>query len=111
MSRHQQDTKLCGKQQANIFSVVCQRCSGKCIVCDSHVNLVKRAKMCITCATNQNESCVVCSTDIKEGDPTFPGEYCRECVLLERDKDGCPATGSVSITRIDDFYHKRRVQR
>ena len=59
---------------------------GKCVICDSFVNLTEIVHICDECNYGSFEGrCVVC------GNPgVTDAHYCRECVQQEKDRDGCP---------------------
>jgi hypothetical protein len=33
--------------------------------------------------------------------------YCRECVVQESDRDGCPRVVNLGVARMDLFYHRK----
>lgn len=39
MSKHHWDLVLCRKTISNVIAKVCEYCDGKCILCDSQINL------------------------------------------------------------------------
>lgn len=59
---------------------------GKCVICDSFVNLTDIVHICDECNYGSFEGrCVVC------GNPgVTDAHYCRECVQQEKNRDGCP---------------------
>ena len=59
---------------------------GKCVICDSFVNLTEIVHICDECNYGSFEGrCVVC------GNPgVTDAHYCRECVQQEKNRDGCP---------------------
>lgn len=36
--------------------------------------------------------------------------YCRECVVLEKDRDGCPKAVNLSAAKLDLWYERRRAR-
>jgi PHD finger-like domain-containing protein 5A len=39
---------------------------------------------------------------------TSDAYYCRECVALEKDRDGCPKVVNVGQGRTDAYYERRK---
>ena len=48
--------------------------------------------------------CVVCGSN-----GVSDAMYCRECVLLEKDRDGCPKVINVGSQATDNFYGRGKV--
>ncbi|OBA18567.1 uncharacterized protein OGAPODRAFT_44644 [Ogataea polymorpha] len=107
MSRHQLDLVLCLKQPGTAVGRLCEKCDGKCPACDSLVNAARPARICDDCAFGSGrEKCIICG---------LPGisdaYYCRECVMLERDRDGCPKVVNIGSSRSDMFFERKRLGR
>lgn len=49
MSRHHPDLIMCRKQPGIVVGKLCQRCEGKCVVCDSLVSQTTEARICDEC--------------------------------------------------------------
>jgi PHD finger-like domain-containing protein 5A len=96
--RHsKKDTHLCRKGAGIHTGLVCDDCDGRCVLCDAYTNLVDPAKLCDDCALGPSASkCLVC------GNARAPNEamYCRQCVMLERDRDGCPRHFAAAARRV-----------
>jgi PHD finger-like domain-containing protein 5A len=106
MARHQKDLYMCRNQPGQSPGYLCQHCDGRCPVCDSHANQEALVKLCDECAVRQQNKkgrCVICGA---------AGEclayYCHECVLVERDRDGCPRVKNVSNQRRDAHHEAKK---
>lgn len=104
MARHQQDLVLCRQQPGVAPGYLCNACDGRCPICDSHANQELLVHVCDECAFRQHAErkegrCVICSNRASN-----PAYYCHQCVLLERDRDGCPKVKNLSIQK-RDYHH------
>ena len=78
---------MCRKQPGIATGRLCEKCDGKCVICDSYVRPTVVAKICNECNYGNNEGkCVICG-----GKGVSDAYYCKECVQQEKD---------VSITKI-----------
>ena len=107
-ARHHADLILCRKQPGIAFGRLCERCDGKCPVCDSTVAPSARVRICDECNYGSSAAggsrCVICN-----GAPGVADAfYCRQCVLLERDRDGCPKVVNLSAARLDLIYERKK---
>ena len=77
---------------------------GKCVICDSFVNLQTLVHICDECNYGSFEGrCVVC------GNPgVTDAYYCRECCQMEKDRDGCPKIVNLGSTKTDLFYERKK---
>ena len=86
----------CGRLQGRQAGQVCERCSDQCVGCEADRHLREEARVCDACAAQLLTSlplrrgvaavCIQCG-----GKGAVQTAYfCRECVLLMRDRDGCP---------------------
>lgn len=108
MARHQKDLYLCRNQPGDTQALLCHHCDGKCIICDSYANPQTIVRMCDECAFRQKElkgRCLICN-----GAASNPAYYCRECVLLERDRDGCPKVKNIAPQRRDSHHERKKFQ-
>ncbi|CAM9010737.1 hypothetical protein WICANDRAFT_29953 [Wickerhamomyces anomalus NRRL Y-366-8] len=104
MSRHQLDLVMCLKQPGTHLGKVCNKCDGRCPICDSFVRPTAKVRICEECAFGKNGSkCVVCG-----GNGVSDAYYCYECVVLEKSRDGCPKILNVGSSRMDIFYEKKK---
>jgi len=104
MARHHTDLVMCRKQIGTIIGLVCDKCDGKCPICDSHVHPEVPVHICDECAFGTNEKrCIVC------GQPgRAEAYYCHECVLLEKDRDGCPRIQNLGASKLDLHYERKK---
>lgn len=82
---------------------LCEKCDGKCPVCDSYVNPVEEVRICDECAFGNVQRCIVCGSIA-----SCPAYFCAECTRLEKDRDGCPNILNLGSSRIDTHYEKRK---
>ena len=106
MSKHHPDLILCRKQAGIHIGKVCETCEGRCVICDSHVRLSSLVRICDDCNFGKNNGkCIVC------GAPgVADAYYCKECVLLEKDRDGCPKVINIGSSKTDKYFEKRKYQ-
>ena len=72
-------------QQPNFFLTG----DGLCCVCNSFVNPDKVVHICDECNYGSHQGrCVICGNA-----GVTDAYYCRECVQLENDRNGCPKIG------------------
>ena len=104
--RHHPDILLCRKVPGISVGRLCERCDGKCPLCDSYVRPAAIVRICDECNYGSSGGrCVVC------GAPgVSDAYYCAECVRLEKDRDGCPKTVNMGISRLDNIFNNRRQQ-
>jgi PHD finger-like domain-containing protein 5A len=77
---------------------------GLCCVCQSFVNPTALVHVCDECNYGSNENrCVICSNP-----GVTDAYYCRECVQLEKDRDGCPKIVNLGSTKTDMFYERKK---
>lgn len=101
MSRHHPDLVMCRKQAGIAIGRLCDKCDGKCPVCDSYVRPTTLVRICDECSFgNYQNKCVVCG-----GEGISDAFYCHECTRLEKDRDGCPKIINLGSSRTDvSFY-------
>jgi len=104
MAKHHPDLIMCRKQWGVSIGRLCDKCEGKCVICDSYVRPTVLVRICDECnyGTNHNR-CLVCN-----GPGTSDAYYCRECVQQEKDRDGCPKIINLGSVRMDQFYEKKK---
>ncbi|CCF59479.1 hypothetical protein KAFR_0H00700 [Kazachstania africana CBS 2517] len=106
MSRHQFDLVMCMKQPGTQIGLLCDKCDGKCPICDSFIDdntirLKKRVRICQTCSFGkQSYSCITCGSNLAHHEAF----YCFECCKLEKDKDGCPRIINVGSNTVDKHF-------
>lgn len=117
------DLVMCRKQPGIAIGRLCDKCDGKCPVCDSYVRPTTLVRICDECSFgNYQNKCVVCGGEVcRISVFTAPLEvlmqvftkgisdafYCFECTRLEKDRDGCPKIINLGSSRTDLFYQKK----
>mmetsp|Transcript_1511 Transcript_1511/g.2113 ORF Transcript_1511/g.2113 Transcript_1511/m.2113 type:complete len:111 (+) Transcript_1511:251-583(+) len=104
MAKHHPDLVMCRKQPGVAIGRLCEKCDGLCCVCNSFVNPEKLVHICDECNYGSHEGrCTIC------GNPGVTDAfYCRECVQLEKDRDGCPKIVNLGATKTDLFYERKK---
>ncbi|CUS09879.1 unnamed protein product, partial [Tuber aestivum] len=93
------DLVMCRKQAGIAIGRLCDKCDGKCPVCDSYVRPTTLVRICDECSFgNYQNKCVVCG-----GEGISDAFYCFECTRLEKDRDGCPKIINLGSSRTDLF--------
>lgn len=91
------DLVMCRKQPGIAIGRLCDKCDGKCPVCDSYVRPTTLVRICDECSFgNYQNKCVVCG-----GEGISDAFYCFECTRLEKDRDGCPKIINLGSSRTD----------
>ena len=99
MSRHHPDLVMCRKAPGISLGRLCDKCDGKCPVCDSYVRPTTLVRVCDECSFgNYQNKCIVCG-----GEGISDAFYCFECTRLEKDRDGCPKIINLGSSRTDLF--------
>ena len=100
MSRHQYDLVVCMNLPGSVVGKLCDKCDGKCPLCDSDVRLISKARICDSCSSNgSGTKCIICGNI-----GTHEALYCWECYKLEKTRDGCPRILNVGSNRMDRAY-------
>jgi PHD finger-like domain-containing protein 5A len=103
MSKHHPDLIQCKKAPGISIGRLCDKCDGKCPVCDSYVRPTTLVRVCDECSFgNYQNKCIVCG-----GEGISDAFYCFECTRLEKDRDGCPKIINLGSSRTDLFYQKK----
>ena len=58
-------------------------------------------RVCETC----DGRCVVCNAP-----GVSDAYYCKECVMLEKDRDGCPKIVNIGSAKTDRFYERKKYE-
>ncbi|KAK9352288.1 PHF5-like protein [Lipomyces doorenjongii] len=104
MSRHHPDLVMCRKTAGISVGRLCDKCDGKCPVCDSYVRPTTVVRICDECSFgNFAGKCIICG-----GQGISDAFYCFECTRLEKDRDGCPKIINLGSSRSDLWYEKRK---
>ncbi|CAR27462.1 hypothetical protein ZYGR_0I07370 [Zygosaccharomyces rouxii] len=103
MSRHQFDLVMCMRQPGTHVGLLCEKCDGRCPICDSYVRPKSKVRICGQCAFGKSgNSCIIC------GAPGLTeAYYCWECCKLEKNRDGCPRITNVGSNRTDRHFEKK----
>ena len=104
MAKHHPDLVFCRKQPGIALGRLCEKCDGKCVICDSYVRPHVFVHICDECNYGSFEGrCIIC------GAPGISDAYyCRECTLQEKDRDGCPKIINLGSSRTDLFYERKK---
>lgn len=93
---------MCRKQSGIAIGRLCDKCDGKCPVCDSYVRPTTLVRICDECSFgNYQNKCVVCG-----GEGISDAFYCFECTRLEKDRDGCPKIINLGSSRTDVSFSR-----
>ena len=104
MAKHNPDLVMCGKLPGIAVGRVCDKCDGKCVICDSMVHPCTSVRVCDQCSYGSFQGgCVVCG---KAG--VSDAYYCKECTQLEKDRDGCPKIINLGTARTGLFYERKK---
>lgn len=85
-AKHHADLILCRKQPGISVGRLCEKCDGKCPVCDSTTAPTTQVHICDECnyagqrGTSGNGRCVICN-----GLGVADAYYCRQCSIMEKD--------------------------
>ena len=86
MAKHHPDLIFCRKQPGVAIGRLCEKCDGKCVICDSYVRPCTLVKICDECNFGSFQGrCTICG-----GPGISDAYYCKECTQMEKDRDGCP---------------------
>jgi PHD finger-like domain-containing protein 5A len=103
MAKHHPDLIFCRKQPGIAIGKLCERCDGKCVICDSYVRPSTQVRICDECNYGSSQGrCVICN-----GPGISDAYYCKECTISEKDRDGCPKIINIGSARIDYFTNKK----
>ncbi len=104
MSKHHPDLVMCRKQPGIGVGKLCEKCDGRCVICDSYVRPCTLVHVCDECNFGANrDRCLIC------GAPgVADAYYCKECTVQERDRDGCPRIINLGQARTDLFYERKK---
>ena len=104
MAKHHPDLVMCRKQPGIAIGRLCEKCDGKCVICDSYVRPCTLVRICDECNYGSYEGrCVICG-----GIGISDAYYCRECTQQEKDRDGCPKIVNLGSSKTDLFYERKK---
>lgn len=82
MAKHHPDLIMCRKQPGIAIGRLCDKCDGKCVICDSYVRPNTLVRVCDECNYGSNAGrCVICG-----GAGISDAYYCKECTIQEKDR-------------------------
>ncbi|KAL7676503.1 hypothetical protein ACOME3_002756 [Neoechinorhynchus agilis] len=104
MAKHHPDLIFCRKQPGVAIGRLCEKCDGKCVICDTYVRPTTLVRICDECNYGSYQGrCVICG-----GVGMSDAYYCRECTILEKDRDGCPKIVNLGSAKTDLFYERKK---
>lgn len=104
MAKHHPDLIFCRKQPGVAIGRLCEKCDGRCVICDSYVRPCTLVRICDECNYGSYQGrCVICG-----GVGVSDAYYCKECTLLEKDRDGCPKIVNLGSAKTDLFYERKK---
>ncbi len=130
MARHHPDLIFCRKQPGVAIGRLCEKCDGRCVICDSYVRPCTLVRICDECNYGSYQGrCVICG-----GPGISDAYYCKECtiqvrapapnvfeirsrltnggycffLLQEKDRDGCPKIVNLGTSKTDLFYERKK---
>ena len=104
MAKHHPDLIMCRKQPGIAIGRLCEKCDGKCPVCDSYVRPATLVRICDECNYGSYAGrCVICG-----GPGISDAYYCKECTQQEKDRDGCPKIVNLGSSKTDLFYERKK---
>ncbi len=104
MAKHHPDLIMCRKQPGIAIGRLCEKCDGKCVICDSYVRPCTLVRVCDECNYGSFQGrCVICG-----GLGISDAYYCKECTQQEKDRDGCPKIVNLGSAKTDLFYERKK---
>ncbi|RZC33444.1 PHF5 and/or Peptidase M20 domain containing protein [Asbolus verrucosus] len=101
MAKHHPDLIFCRKQPGVAIGRLCEKCDGKCVICDSYVRPCTLVRICDECNYGSYQGrCVICG-----GPGVSDAYYCKECTIQEKDRDGCPKIVNLGSSKTDLTEH------
>ncbi|OZC06051.1 PHF5-like protein [Onchocerca flexuosa] len=77
---------------------------GRCVICDSYVRPCTLVRICDECNYGSYQGrCVICG-----GSGVSDAYYCKECTIMEKDRDGCPKIVNLGSAKTDLFYERKK---
>lgn len=106
MSYNKNIESLCRSRTGPNKARLCQICSDRCARCLNNINefYESPAYICGECAFGDSKDrCIICSSY-----GVMQAFYCRECVLMGKDRDGCPKRSNTHISHSDVYFERKR---
>lgn len=114
--KHNPDYILCRKQPGNAVGYLCHKCDGHCPLCDSqNPNTLKLGTVCRICdvcsyqttlhstISQNSHKCMMCGQIAHQPNVAY---YCKNCVLMGKDRDGCPRVINLGESKKDQVFQK-----
>uniref|UniRef100_A0A0E0BJ98 PHF5-like protein n=1 Tax=Oryza glumipatula TaxID=40148 RepID=A0A0E0BJ98_9ORYZ len=119
MAKLQAELVRCSRQPGAAVGRVCAAHDGRRVACDSMVRPAVPARVCDGCSGgggghgSRSERCLVCGAGEGGAAAVADAYFCRSCVQMEKDRDGCPAVVNAGTARRDDaaFFFSARSKR
>ncbi|XP_030066229.1 PHD finger-like domain-containing protein 5A isoform X1 [Microcaecilia unicolor] len=93
-----------GEPSQKTIGRLCEKCDGKCVICDSYVRPCTLVRICDECNYGSYQGrCVICG-----GPGVSDAYYCKECTIQEKDRDGCPKIVNLGSSKTDLFYERKK---
>ena len=74
------------------------------MICDSYVRPCTLVKICDECNFGSFQGrCTICG-----GQGISDAYYCKECVQMEKDRDGCPKIVNLGSAKTDLWYERKK---
>ena len=104
MAKHHPDLIMCRKQPGISVGQLCEKCDGRCVICDSYVRPAAQVRICDECNYGSNNGkCIICSA-VGVAD----AYYCKECTQCEKDRDGCPKIINIGQQKLDMVFARKQ---
>jgi PHD finger-like domain-containing protein 5A len=104
-ARHHPDLAICRNLPGSGVGRLCEKCDGRCPICDSYVRPTEQVRICDECNYGPaRDRCIVCGS----ANGTNEAFYCYECCVQEKDRDGCPRVINVGAARLDALYERKK---
>jgi PHD finger-like domain-containing protein 5A len=104
MSKHHSDLIMCRKTPGISIGRLCERCDGRCVICDSYCRPAEIVRICDECTYGSSQvKFLICGAN-----GYSDAYYCHECVLQEKSRDGCPKIINIGSARTDMFYERKK---
>ncbi|KAM7459173.1 hypothetical protein BLSTO_00077 [Blastocystis sp. subtype 1] len=105
MAKHHPDLVMCRKLPGTAIGRLCEKCDGKCVICDTYVRPCTLVHICDECNYGSYQGrCVICG-----GPGVSDAYYCKECTVMQKDRDGgCVLLGVMCTAKTDMFYEQKK---
>ncbi|EPB76543.1 PHF5-like protein [Ancylostoma ceylanicum] len=95
---------LCKLFNASAAAIGTCTSDGRCVICDSYVRPCSLVRICDECNYGSYQGrCVICG-----GPGVSEAYYCKECTIMEKDRDGCPKIVNLGSAKTDLFYERKK---